>query len=89
MGYIRHRCHRADRPPANGILRVSALDKGTGKSNSITITNDQRRLSAEDIERMVREAEEFADEDAAIKKKIESMNGLQSESSRSDYGKVS
>jgi len=62
---------------ANGILKVSALDKGTGKSNSITITNDQRRLSADDIERMVREAEEFADEDAAVKKKIESMNALQ------------
>ena len=65
---------------ANGILRVSALDKGTGKSNSITITNDQRRLSAEDIERMVREAEEFADEDAAVKKRIEAQNSLQSES---------
>jgi len=61
-------------------LRVSAVDKGTGKSKSITITNDQRRLSADEIERMVREAEEFADEDAAIKKKIEAMNGLQSES---------
>ncbi|EIW67730.1 hypothetical protein TREMEDRAFT_45220 [Tremella mesenterica DSM 1558] len=62
---------------ANGILKVSAVDKGTGKGNSITITNDQRRLSADDIERMVREAEEFADEDAAIKKRIESMNALQ------------
>ncbi|WVQ85025.1 chaperone DnaK [Cryptococcus sp. DSM 104549] len=62
---------------ANGILKVSAVDKGTGKSNSITITNDQRRLSPEDIERMVQEAEEFADEDAAIKKKIESQNALQ------------
>jgi len=61
-------------------LRVSASDKGTGKSNSITITNDQRRLAPEEIERMVREAEEFADEDAAIKKKIEAMNGLQSKS---------
>jgi len=59
---------------------VSAVDKGTGKSNSITISNDQRRLSADEIERMVQEAEEFADEDAAIKKKIEAMNGLQSES---------
>jgi heat shock protein 5 len=66
---------------ANGILKVSALDKGTGKSKSITITNDERRLSPEDIERMVAEAEEFADEDAAIKKKIEAQNGLQSESS--------
>lgn len=64
---------------ANGILKVAALDKGTGKSNSIVITNDERRLSSEDIERMVREAEEFADEDAAIKKKIESLNSLQSE----------
>lgn len=59
---------------------MSALDKGTGKSKSITITNDERRLSPEDIERMVAEAEEFADEDAAIKKKIEAMNGLQSKS---------
>ena len=64
---------------ANGILKVSANDKGTGKGQSITITNDQRRLSADDIDRMVREAEEFADEDAAIKKKIESQNALQSE----------
>ncbi len=63
---------------ANGILKVAALDKGTGKSKSITITNDQRRLSPEDIERMVKEAEEFADEDAAVKKRIESMNALQS-----------
>lgn len=62
---------------ANGILKVSANDKGTGKAQSITITNEQRRLSADDIDRMVREAEEFADEDAAIKKKIESQNALQ------------
>lgn len=65
---------------ANGILKVSANDKGTGKAKSITITNDQRRLSADDIDRMVREAEEFADEDAAIKKKIEAQNALQSAS---------
>ncbi|WOO76812.1 Endoplasmic reticulum chaperone BiP [Vanrija pseudolonga] len=62
---------------ANGILKVSAVDKGTGKSESITITNDQRRLSPEDIERMVQEAEEFADEDAQQKKRIENMNALQ------------
>ncbi|OCF57037.1 glucose-regulated protein [Kwoniella mangroviensis CBS 10435] len=62
---------------ANGILKVSAMDKGTGKSKSITITNDKRRLSAEEIERMVQEAEEFADEDAAVKKKIEAQNSLQ------------
>lgn len=62
---------------ANGILKVSALDKGTGKSESITITNDDRRLSQEDIDRMVQEAEEFADEDAAIKKRIEAKNSLE------------
>ena len=73
---------------ANGILKVAALDKGTGKSNSIVITNDERRLSSEDIERMVREAEEFADEDAAIKKKIESLNSLQSKYSPLCQGRV-
>ena len=62
---------------ANGLLRVSAIDKGTGKSESITITNDQRRLTPEDIERMVKEAEEYADEDAQIRKRIESQNALQ------------
>jgi len=64
---------------ANGIMKVSAADKGTGKSESITITNDQRRLSPEDIERMVKEAEDYADEDAALRKKIEAQNALQSE----------
>jgi len=62
---------------ANGILRVSAADKGTGKSESITITNEKGRLSQEDIDRMVREAEEFASEDEAQRKRIESLNGLQ------------
>jgi len=62
---------------ANGILKVAGVDKGTGKVKSITITNDKRRLSTEEIDRMVREAEEFADEDAAIKKKIEAQNALQ------------
>ncbi|NXD32256.1 BIP protein, partial [Spelaeornis formosus] len=62
---------------ANGILKVSALDKGTGKTKSITITNDERRLKQEDIDRMVAEAEEFAEEDAAMRKKIEAMNALQ------------
>ncbi|RKP02300.1 hypothetical protein CXG81DRAFT_10940 [Caulochytrium protostelioides] len=61
----------------NGILRVAAVDKGTGKSESITITNDKGRLSEEDIERMVREAEQFADEDRALKEKIESKNGFE------------
>ena len=48
---------------ANGILNVSAVEKSTGKQNKITITNDNGRLSKEDIERMVEEAEKFKDED--------------------------
>ena len=62
---------------ANGILRVTAGDKGTGKSESITITNDKGRLSEEDIERMIQEAEAFADEDKAVKEKIEARNSLE------------
>ena len=62
---------------ANGILKVSAGDKGTGKSESITITNDKGRLTPEEIERMVAEAEQFADEDKAIREKIEARNGLE------------
>ncbi|CAE6474204.1 unnamed protein product [Rhizoctonia solani] len=62
---------------ANGILKVGAADKGTGKSESITITNEKGRLSPEEIERMVREAEEFASEDEAQRKRIEALNGLQ------------
>lgn len=62
---------------ANGILKVDALDKGTGKSKSITITNDKSRLSKEEIERMVEEAEKFAEQDAEIKAKIESRNVLE------------
>ena len=62
---------------ANGILKVSASDKGTGKAESITITNDKGRLSQEEIDRMVAEAEQFAEEDKAIKAKIEARNGLE------------
>ncbi|KAI0221475.1 ATPase with role in protein import into the ER [Massospora cicadina] len=62
---------------ANGIMKVSASDKGTGKSESITITNDKGRLSQEDIDRMVREAEEFAEEDREIKEKVEAKNGFE------------
>ncbi|KAJ3036502.1 ATPase with role in protein import into the ER [Rhizophlyctis rosea] len=58
----------------SGLLRVSAQDKGTGKGESITITNDKERLSPEEIERMVKEAEEFAAEDEALKEKIEAKN---------------
>jgi len=62
----------------NGILRVSAEDKGTGKKEKITITNDQNRLSPEDIERMVNEAEKFADEDKKVKEKVEAKNEFES-----------
>ena len=63
---------------ANGILQVAAEDKGTGKTKKITITAEKGRLSEEDIERMVREAEEFAEEDKKVKEKIDSRNGLES-----------
>merc|ERR1719399_596353 len=62
---------------ANGILQVSAEDKGTGKSEKITITAEKGRLSEEEIERMVREAEEFADEDKRVKDRIDGRNGLE------------
>lgn len=62
---------------ANGILKVGASDKGTGKAESITITNDKGRLTQEEIDRMVAEAEQFAEEDKAIKGKIEARNGLE------------
>ena len=62
---------------ANGLLRVAAADKGTGKSESITITNDKGRLSADEIERMVQEAEQYAEEDKANRERIEARNGLE------------
>ena len=62
---------------ANGILNVSAEDKSTGQKNKITITNDKGRLSKEDIERMVQEAEKYKAEDEDHKKKIEAKNGLE------------
>jgi L1 cell adhesion molecule like protein len=62
---------------ANGILNVSAQDKSTGKSNQITITNEKGRLSQSEIDRMVSEAEKYAAEDEANKKKIEAKNGLE------------
>jgi len=63
---------------ANGILVVSAEDKGTGNKEKITITNDNNRLTPEDIERMINDAEKFADEDAALKSKVEARNELES-----------
>jgi L1 cell adhesion molecule like protein len=63
---------------ANGILNVSAVDKSTGKLNKITITNDKGRLSKEDIERMVNEAEQFKDDDDKQKERISGKNSLES-----------
>ncbi|KAL7410446.1 heat shock cognate 70 [Mrakia frigida] len=63
---------------ANAILNVSAADKTTGKSSRITITNDKGRLSKEDIERMVSEAEKYKDEDAEASERIATRNGLES-----------
>ncbi|KAL5731365.1 Luminal-binding protein 5 [Ranunculus cassubicifolius] len=62
---------------ANGILSVSAQDKASNKLERITITNDKGRLSQEEIERMVREAEEFAEEDKKVKEKIDARNSLE------------
>jgi len=63
---------------ANGILNVSACDKSTGKQNKITITNDKGRLSKEEIERMVNDAEKFKDDDEKQKERISAKNNLES-----------
>merc|ERR1711957_1018642 len=62
---------------ANGILNVSALEKSTGKEDKITITNDKGRLSQEEIERMVSEAEKFKAEDDANRNRVEAKNALE------------
>jgi len=61
----------------NGLLRVSAEDKGTNSKESITIKNDQNRLSPEDIDRMVNEAEKYAEEDKAAKERVDAKNELE------------
>jgi len=63
---------------ANGILNVSALEKAGGKTQKITITNDKGRLSKEDIEKMVQDAEKFKAEDDVQKQRIDAKNGLES-----------
>ncbi|XP_059826976.1 heat shock cognate 71 kDa protein-like [Hypanus sabinus] len=63
---------------ANGILNVSAVDKSTGKTNKITITNDKGRLSKEEIDRMVQEAEMYKNEDEMQRQKIAAKNSLES-----------
>ena len=62
---------------ANGILNVSAEDKSTGQKNKITITNDKGRLSKEDIERLVQEAEVYKAEDEATRRKVEAKNAVE------------
>jgi L1 cell adhesion molecule like protein len=63
---------------ANGILNVSAVDKSTGRQNKITITNDKGRLSKDDIERMVKEAEQYKAEDETQRERITAKNALES-----------
>lgn len=62
----------------NGILKVTAEDKGTGNKEKITITNDHNRLTPEDIERMIKDAEKFADDDKKVKERVEARNDLES-----------
>ena len=62
---------------ANGILNVSAMDKASGKNEKITITNDKGRLSKEEVDRLVMEAERYKDEDEKLKKRVEAKNGLE------------
>ena len=60
----------------NGILNVSAKDR-VGKENKITITNDKGRLSKDEIDQMVKDAEKFKEEDEKVKRGVESKNGLE------------
>ncbi|TID25439.1 hypothetical protein CANINC_002975 [Pichia inconspicua] len=64
---------------SNGILKVSAVDKGTGKSNSITISNDKSRLTQEEIDRMVEEGEKYAEQDEELRKTILAKNELENQ----------
>jgi len=63
---------------ANGILNVSAVDKSTGRENKITITNDKGRLSKDDIDKMVRDAEKYKEEDDRQRERLEAKNKLES-----------
>jgi len=62
---------------ANGILLVSAIDKTTGKSNKITIKNDKGRLSPEEIDKMVREAEVYSENDRVVREKINAKTSVE------------
>ena len=61
----------------NSILSVSAKESGSGKTETITITNDKGRLSKDEIDAMIRDAEKFADQDKAMKEKIDAKNSLE------------
>merc|ERR1711865_745764 len=61
---------------SNGILNVGAEDKGTGKSEKITITNDKGRLTEEQIEKMIKDAEMFADEDKKVRERVDAKNSF-------------
>jgi len=61
---------------SNGLLNVGASDKGTGKEEKITITNDKGRLTEEQIEKMIKEAEQFADEDKKVKERVDAKNAF-------------
>merc|ERR1712056_30425 len=61
---------------SNGILNVGAEDKATGKSEKITITNDKGRMGEEQIEKMIKEAEQFADEDKKVKERVDAKNAF-------------
>jgi L1 cell adhesion molecule like protein len=63
---------------SNGILSVSAVEKSSGKTEKITITNDKNRLSMEEIEKMVADAEKYKDQDEQVRKTVEAKNGLES-----------
>lgn len=62
---------------ANGILSVTAEDRSTGRSEGITISNDKGRLSKQEIEKMLQDAEKYKVEDEAVRKKIEARNALE------------
>jgi L1 cell adhesion molecule like protein len=63
---------------ANGILNVTAVDKSTGRENKITITNDKGRLSKDEIEKMVRDAEKYKEEDEKQRDRLQAKNALES-----------
>merc|ERR1712230_290267 len=62
---------------SNGVLNVGAKDKARGKAESITITNDKGRLTQDEIDRMIKEAEQFADEDKKVKERVDAKNAFE------------